>query len=410
MNDAASPADAPPPAADRPARRRLALCCGVSVGAALALALLVFGFLPGWVEGSRNTVVQAPPYTVSDEAAALHAELVVADLHADSLLWGRDLLVRGDRGQVDLPRLREGHVALQVFTCVSKTPAGLNIHENHAETVDQITALAVAQRWPPATWTSLLERVLYQAERLRGMAARSDGGLRLVTTRAELDALLADRAAGSPAVGALLGIEGAHALDGRVESLDALFAAGFRMIGLVHFFDNGVGGSAHGVDKGGLTPLGAAVVARMEQLGIVVDLAHASPALIDDVLDQATRPVVVSHTGVRGVVDNQRNLSDDQLRRIAATGGVVGIGFWKLAIGGDDAAAIARSIRYTADVVGVDHVGLGSDFDGAVETPFDISGLALLTEALLAEGFGPDEVRKLMGGNLVRVLRQGLPE
>ena len=203
---------------------------------------------------------------------------------------------------------------------------------------------------------------------------------------------------------------GAHALDGRVESLDALFAAGFRMIGLVHFFDNGVGGSAHGVDKGGLTPLGAAVVARMEQLGIVVDLAHASPALIDDVLDQATRPVVVSHTGVRGVVDNQRNLSDDQLRRIAATGGVVGIGFWKLAIGGDDAAAIARSIRYTADVVGVDHVGLGSDFDGAVETPFDISGLALLTEALLAEGFGPDEVRKLMGGNLVRVLRQGLPE
>ena len=135
-----------------------------------------------------------------------------------------------------------------------------------------------------------------------------------------------------------------------------------------------------------------------------------SPALIEDVLKIATRPLVVSHTGARGIQDNQRNLSDEQLEEIADTGGVIGIGFWETAVGGTDAAAIARSIRYTADLVGVDHVGLGSDFDGSVETPFDVSGLALVTEALLAEDFSEEEVAQIMGGNLVRVLGQGLPK
>jgi microsomal dipeptidase-like Zn-dependent dipeptidase len=142
---------------------------------------------------------------------------------------------------------------------------------------------------------------------------------------------------------------------------------------------------------------------------MLVDLAHASAQTIDDALAIATKPIIVSHTGARGTCDNARNLSDDQLRRIAATGGVVGIGYWDAAVCGTDARAIARAVRYVANLIGVEHVGLGSDFDGAVITPFDTTGLVEVTDALLAEGFGDEEVGKIMGGNVVRVLSENLP-
>ena len=124
---------------------------------------------------------------------------------------------------------------------------------------------------------------------------------------------------------------------------------------------------------------------------MVFDVAHASSATIDDVLALATRPVVASHTGVRGGSRHARNLPDDQVRGIAATGGLVGIGFWPIACGGRDAAAIARSIVHAIELAGVEHVGLGSDFDGAVQTPFDATGMAALTEALLAERLSSDD-------------------
>ncbi len=121
------------------------------------------------------------------------------------------------------------------------------------------------------------------------------------------------------------------------------------------------------------------------------------------------RPVVVSHTGVRGTCDNARNLSDEQLRAVAGTGGLIGIGFWPTACGGDDAASIATSIRYAIGVAGVEHVALGSDFDGAVQVPFDASGMVLLTDALLEAGLDDDEIAKVMGGNAFRVLADTLP-
>jgi microsomal dipeptidase-like Zn-dependent dipeptidase len=127
------------------------------------------------------------------------------------------------------------------------------------------------------------------------------------------------------------------------------------------------------------------------------------------VLAVATRPVIASHTGVRGTAANRRNLTDAQLRGIAATGGAVGIGFWETATGGTDLAAIARSIAYAVDVAGIEHVGLGSDFDGAVTVPFDASGMALLTDALLGLGFDDQAVGKVMGRNALRVLADVLP-
>jgi microsomal dipeptidase-like Zn-dependent dipeptidase len=147
----------------------------------------------------------------------------------------------------------------------------------------------------------------------------------------------------------------------------------------------------------------------MESIGMLMDVAHASSATIDDVLALAVRPVVASHTGVRAAAPGIRNLPDDQVRAIAATGGLVGIGFWPVACGGTEVTDIARSIVTAVELAGVEHVGLGSDFDGAVPTPFDASGMPLLTEALLAEGLSETDIAAVMGGNAVRVLAATLP-
>lgn len=395
-------------------------------------ALAFFTVAPALVERRVNVVLRGSPHHASERARTLHSRLTVADLHADTLLWDRSLLERSARGHADLPRLVEGNVALQLFTVVTKTPRGLNIERNDADS-DLLTYLAVAERWPVASWTSLRKRALHQARKLHEEAARSGGRLVVIRTAGDLARHLERRAAidesealeawgnesgrnaagrnvaGSQAVAALLGLEGAHALEGDASNLDVMYDAGFRVIGLAHFFDNEWAGSAHGVEKGGLTVAGRELVARMEARGVLVDLAHASPRTIDEVLALSTRPVVVSHTGVRGTCDNARNLSDDQLRRIAATGGVVGIGFWTTATCGTDARSIARAARHAARVAGTDAVALGSDFDGAVTVPFDAAGLVELTDALLAEGFTEDEIEKIMGGNVIRLLMATLP-
>lgn len=380
---------------------------------AVILLLLLGGFffvLPGQLEKKLNVSLSPPPYLASERASELHKKLLVADLHADSLLWNRDLLDRGTRGHVDVPRLIEGNVALQSFTVVTKTPYvwKMNIERND-DTTDNITILAIAQRWPTATWSSLTQRALYQAKKLQDTAARSGGTFTLIRTSAELSSYLDRRIAEPRITAGFLGIEGAQALDGNLENIDVLYDAGFRMMSPSHFFDTDIGGSAHGVEKGGLTDKGKEMVRRMEAKRMIVDVAHASAKAIDDVLALATRPVFVSHSGVKGTCDNQRNLSDEQLKGIARTGGVIGIGYWDTAVCGKDAQAIAKAIRYTANLVGVDHVGLGSDFDGAVAEPFDTSGLVQITDALLAEGFTDEEIGKIMGRNVLRILIQNLP-
>lgn len=353
-----------------------------------------------------NPVAARPPYDVGPRTRVLHRQLFVIDLHSDFLLWQRNLSERHKRGHVDLPRLIQGNVGLQVFSVVTKSPWGQNYYENEGNS-DRITALAVAQAWPVRSWTSLLERALFQARRLHAVEARDD--LSIIRTRDDLNALLAQRKSNPTLTGALLALEGLHVLEGRIQNLDTLFDAGFRMMAPVHMFDNAVAGSAQGVRQSGLTDLGREVVRRMEELGAIVDLAHASDTTIREVVGIATKPVVVSHSGVRGTCDNPRNLTDEQIRAIASTGGIVGVGFWDRAVCGTSPRDIARAIRYTAELVGVEHVGLGSDFDGTVQTPFDAGGMALLTEALMEEGFKDDEIALIMGGNAVRVLHTVLP-
>lgn len=377
--------------------------------ATLTLALAVFFFVvPGIVDRQMNVRLGPADVSVEARAESLHRTLWIADLHGDALLWGRDLAERADHGHIDVPRLLDGNVALQVFGAVTKTPKGIN-YERNTDSTDNITLLAIAQRWPSAAVRSLRERAQFLATRLEAVEAASAGAVVIVRSRADLSAFQAARQQNPRKVAALLATEGLHPLEGELGNLDTLFAAGYRMFGLTHFFDNEVAGSAHGVARGGLTPLGRQVIERAASLGALIDIAHASPKAVDDVLAITTRPIVVSHTGVQATCPGPRNLSDDQLRRIAATGGVIGIGFWDGAVCNPSPASIAKAIVHAVSVAGPDAIALGSDWDGATKTVFDAAGVKAVTAALLSAGLPPETIAKVMGGNVLRLLGSALP-
>ena len=377
---------------------------------AAASLVLIGGLLstPALVDRNINQVYPATSPPASSQAQQLHLSLWIADLHADSLLWQRQLGQAGN-GHLDLPRMAQGNVALQAFSVVTKTPRKMNISRNDGDS-DNITALVMAQGLPPATWNSLLARATYQAKQLHQLAGASQGTLRVIGSRAQLRSFIAARDRDRRLMAGWLTLEGAHALEGKLDNLDVLYRAGYRMAAPTHFFDTELSGSQHGVQQGGLTPLGRDWLRAMEQRKMIVDLAHASPATIDDVLTLAQRPVMVSHTGVRGTCANGRNLSDAQLKRIAAQGGLVGIGFWNTAVCGKDVASIARAIKYTVKLIGAEHVAYGSDFDGAVTTAIDATGLPRLTQALLDAGLSEAQIRRVAGENVRDFLLKNLPD
>ena len=367
-----------------------------------AVAVMI---VPARVDGMLNRVYGRPPFDVaSPRARALHSRFTIADLHADSLVWGRNLLRRNAYGQVDVPRLREANVAIQVFSVPTQVPKSRSRLGTRRDQMDMLTIAAFAEAWPPSTWFRRDARALYAAHLLENFASDSKGALTVVRTRRDLQ-----HALDTHTLGGILALEGLHSLEGTAGNVDRFFDAGYRIAGLVHQFDNELGGSSQGVTRGGLTPFGREVVTRMQERGMIIDLAHASPALLRDVVAMAKRPLIVSHTGVRGTCDRPRNLSDEEVRLVASTGGVVGIGFWGGAVCGGDAKSIARAIRHTANLVGVRHVALGSDFDGD-KMPFDATGLVQITDALLAEGFSESEIRDIMGGNTIRLLMNELPQ
>jgi len=310
---------------------------------------------------------------------------------------------------VDVPRLVEGGVAVQVFSTVTKAPKSLNYDQNTGDS-DQITGAVILQRWPVRTWGSLYERARYQAQRLDKAAQRSNGELVFLRTRADLETVLTARANGAPVTGGLMATEGSHALDGSLDNIQNLYNEGFRMMGLHHFFDNELGGSLHGLSKAGLTDFGRDAVKEMNRLGIMIDVAHSSEAVVDETLELSSSPLIVSHTGVQGACDSPRNISDDHMRRIAAAGGLIGIGYWDGAVCDATPAGVAKSIAFAVNLVGAEHVGLGSDYDGATSVYFDTSELSVLTQALLNEGLNEKQIRAVMGGNQIRFFQKYLPQ
>ncbi len=375
----------------------------------VALATAFFIVAPGAVERSRNRIAAADLAPIDEDTRQLHQSLEIVDMHSDTLMWKRDLLEQSARGHMDLPRLEQGDVALQVFSSVTKSPRGLNVDANTGDS-DNITLLAIAQLQPPSTWTSLLERSLYHAEKLENAAENSEGRLMLIRSRSDIDELLAARQSGQQVTGALFSVEGLHNLEGDPGNVDVLFDAGMRMAGFAHFFDNEMSGSMHGIERGGLTDAGRQVFDDFERRGVIVDIAHVSPAAVSEILERATAPVVSSHGGVRATCENNRNLTDEQIRGVAETGGVIGLGYWNAAVCDRSPAAVVDAIDHVIDVGGLQTAALGSDFDGSVTVGWDTSQIVAITQELRDRGRTDDEIRAIMGGNTLRVLREVLPD
>lgn len=356
-----------------------------------------------------NRTLMRKPYRISPEAETAHRKMTVVDMHCDALLSNRDLLARGRRGHVDVPRLQEGNVALQFFAIPTLAPVRAGIPWLPVE-LDAMKWLLAVEGWPITALDSTFERVLYAAGMLRDVETRSKGLFHMIRTAPQLDAFLAARAEHPELTAGILGVEGLHSLEGRLENLDAFYDAGIRTAGLVHLGGNDLGGAAHGRQQGGLTTFGKTVLRRMEEKCMLVDLAHASPRLISDILDHAARPVVISHTGLKGAFNNERNISDPHAVQIAEQGGLIGIAFFPWAIGPCTVDSIVHTLLYAVNLVGTEHVALGSDWDGMVATPFDASGMALITDALLRHGLPEEDIANIMGGNAIRLLRETLPE
>jgi microsomal dipeptidase-like Zn-dependent dipeptidase len=381
----------------------------ISLATLIGLFFVATFSIPPYIEAKRNPVKLEKPYIVSSEAQQIYARLdFISDLHCDALLWGRDLTEKSTQGHVDFPRMREAKVAMEMFTIVSKSPAGQNMKSNSADAFDNITPLTIAKGESPTNWFSLINRTLSQSQDLADFIEVENEKAIFIKSKTDLERLIQARKSDKNVIGAMLGIEGAHALEGELDNLDRVYEAGVRMIGLTHFFDNELGGSAHGQSQAGLTDFGKSVVKKMNELGIFVDLAHCSPTIIEDVLAMTTKPVMVSHTGVRGVLDSQRNLSDVHIENIAKNGGIIGIAFFDEAVGTPELPNIIASITYVRDLVGIDYVALGSDYDGSVPVPFDITGFPLLVEGMMKAGFSEVEIKAVMGENVKRFFLQNL--
>ena len=327
-----------------------------------------------------------------DEARAFHDEICVIDLHADTPKLmdklGYDLAARHERpmpkavnyvGHVDIPRLRDGGVAAQFFAFWT---------------------------WPsfiPSQPRSNLQSVANQLDALDAAMAKHDDKLAWARTGAEIRAA---KAAGKIAV--LGGIEGGHALDGRVDAVEMFARRGVRYLGPLHLWPNALGGTSRKPKRDdGLTDLGREVVRECERCGVIVDLAHINRRGFFEALDITTQPLMVTHTGVAGVHKTWRNLDDEQVRAIANRGGCVGIIFARQFLGGSSIESVVDHILHVIDVAGEDVPALGSDFDGFVVPPTgleDIAAMPNLTVALARRGVAPRVLEKILGGNVLRVL------
>jgi membrane dipeptidase len=231
-----------------------------------------------------------------------------------------------------------------------------------------------------------------------------------------LTAADADRLYREGKISAFLGIEGGHAIEDSLDTLRDFYSLGVRVMTLTWMYNtNWADASGDTPVHGGLTEFGAEVVREMNRLGMVVDVSHASDETFYDTLEVSKKPVVASHSCVRALNNHHRNMTDDMLRALAQNGGVIGINFYSeyLAPAGTEVTVgtLVDHIEYAVDVAGIDHVGLGSDFDGVTALPAgldDVSKLPAITEELLDRGFAEKDIEKILGGNMLRVFRAAL--
>jgi membrane dipeptidase len=350
------------------------------------------------------------PYTVSPEANKLHQSFdFVADLHSDALAGHRNLMKKSNAGHVDFPRMREGNVAFQLFTVYSSVPPTMlnaddegSVFDNHPSdfSIDLAGVQSFFNLENPRCWLSSTQRAFRQFDKLNAFAQK-DSFFHIIKSKADLEDFLKLRAIDRRHVSGMLGIEGIQCLNGDLNNLDIFYEKGVRTIGIAHFFSNEYGGSRHGEEKYGLTVAGEQLIDKMNELGIFADISHDAEPLMWDVLQRISLPPFISHGGSAGMLESQRFISDDILKEVAARDGIIGVIFFHpFERKGATIQDIVEQVLYLKELVGVKHIALGSDFDGMTYTPFDVSGMALLTEALIDAGLKDDEIKAVMGENV----------
>lgn len=352
---------------------------------------------------------------LSDEAISAYNDAIVIDAHNDMATRVLDDAYDPDvrheagfaagQGHIDFPRLVEsGVTAAWMAAWVDAT---------------------YAQQVPDGSFA----RAMRELDVVQAWVGRHKDALRLATTAGEVT-----RAKADGLVAILLAVEGGHAIENSLGRLHDFYARGVRYLTLTWNNGNDWAGSSIGTDgtrTAGLTTFGRTVVAEMNRLGMLVDVSHVSDATLADVLDVSADPVVASHSCARALNDHPRNLTDDQMRAIARAGGVINVNFYsrfldpaylRAAQGLDRDAQRARAhllpktplailvdhIDHMVHVAGIDHVGIGSDFDGVSALPIgmeDITALPRLSQALLDRGYKVGDVGRVLGGNMLRLMR-----
>jgi len=316
----------------------------------------------------------------------VHRRALVIDLHNDVL--GKvvennyQLGVRNAINHSDLPRFRDGGMDIQLLS-IWIDPA----------------------KYPATAYQQALKFV----DALKDQITRNPNDLMQVRQAAELEQALAQK----KLIG-ILAVEGGHAIENSLVKLKTLYAHGARYLTIT--WNNSPSWAVSGRDSRsttvGLNDFGRQVIQTMDSLGMIIDVSHTGIKTIEDILAMTKNPIIATHSGARTLVNNTRNLHDDQIRKIAATGGVIGVPFYPFFLTGTSRATVNDIVRhadYIAKLVGVDYVALGSDFDGIEVAPTDLKDVAklpLLTAALLRKGYSPAEVRKMLGENFLRVFRQ----
>jgi membrane dipeptidase len=341
---------------------------------------------------------------VSEAAHALHRTTPIVNLHADFPMFNRDFSRRSEEGVSDFPRMRGAGIKV---LAASICPGGLEMR------------LAFWWwGWPPEARPTALTRAYAELALVEAHVAR-DASLRIIRTVGDLDGVLE-----SDALGLLITMEGGDAVADDPSRVREFYARGVRTLELTHLRDNDLGGSGSPTIPGtnlqlhadvGLTDTGRAVLREMAAVGMILDLAHASPKTFDEALAAWRGPVFVSHTAMAAIYPSRRNLSDDQLRAIAARQGIVGISAQRQFLGGRHLDALAEHVVHAVQIAGADHIALGLDMEEVTASVLppelrDVRDLPRLTELLLARGLRAETIRQVYSGSALEFLRRVLPE
>ncbi len=327
-------------------------------------------------------------------ACSLHRRVLSLDTHCDTPMLfpeGVDFGSRDPRILVDLHKMFEGRQDATIMVAYLPQP-------KPEETFRSKVAFDVAG---PKEYADLL------FDKIEDMARRNSQYLALARTP---DELYANKCQGRKSI--MLGIENGLALEGSLQNLQHFARRGIVYMTLCHNGDNDICDSARTTNTHhGVSDFGRQVISEMNRLGIMVDLSHAHEKSFYDALELSSQPIVCSHSSCRALCDHPRNLTDDQMRALAAKGGVMQVTFYHGFLVKDGEATVVDALNHldhAIQVMGIDHVGIGTDFDGdgGVRGMADASEVVNFTRQLLARRYSEQDIEKIWGGNFLRVMRQ----